>query len=118
MLVPATLARSTSPSPGNAPPVIATVALARVALSGSETATVGDSVTAGPFSVKDASVVPASVGGSFTAVMLIVVVDTELRLLEPLPSLSSQVTVRVGRARDLVVVALAVTNATLRSTCW
>src|SRR4249920_3310683 len=103
MLVPVVSAASTSPSPTNVPPAIFTVAPVQVGLSGSVTETVGDSTIEAPFSVKLVLVVPsASVGASLTAVTLIVVVVIELRLLEPLPSLSSQVTVRVGLAPRLV----------------
>src|SRR5262249_22530321 len=97
MLVPVVLAERTSPSPAKLPPVMDTVALARFRLSGSATVTLGESTTDAPFSVNDTeAAVPASVGGSLSAPMLPVGVATELRLLEPLPSLSSHVTVRVG----------------------
>src|SRR5215831_16051762 len=102
MPVPVVFAGSTSPSPANVPPAIFTVAPAQVVLSGSDTVTPGDSVIDAAFSVKLALVATVSVGGSLTAVMLIVVVVTALRLLEPEPSLSSHVTVRVGSAPKLV----------------
>src|SRR5690242_4906082 len=97
MLVPATLAASTSPSPANVPPVNATVALAMLRLSGSATVTDGDSVTAGPFSVKDALVVPASVGASSTPTTVSVVVVTLLAPsgLPSAPSSTFHVIVRV-----------------------
>ena len=99
MLVPAVDAASTSASPENVPPVIETVALASVRLSGSVTETAPDSVTAPPSSVKwTLEATLASVGASLTATTLTVVVANELRLFDPLPSLSSQVTVRVGFA--------------------
>src|SRR5262249_59639774 len=87
---------STSPPPTKVPPVISTVAPASVRLSGPDAVTFGDSTTALPFSVNDALVVPVRVGGSFTAVTLTVVVLAVLRLNEPLPSLSTQVTWRGG----------------------
>src|SRR5262249_58524349 len=96
MPVGAVTADSTSPSPTKVPPVIFTVALASVRLSGSDTVTFGDSTTALPFSVNDALVVPVRVGGSFTAVTLTVVGLAVLRLNEPLPSLSTHVTRRGG----------------------
>ena len=89
--VPATLMLSMSPA--KVPPVIFTVAWARSRLSGSDTEALPDRVTAAPFSVNVASVVPVRVGGSLTGVMPIVVVWTVLVLLEALPSSSSQVTV-------------------------
>ena len=65
-------------------------------LSGSDTDAAPASVTAAPFSVKVALVATLdSAGGSFTAVMLTVVVTVVVALLA-LPSLSVQVTVRVG----------------------
>src|SRR5947199_383538 len=97
MLVPVVVVASTSPSPVNLPPVIDTVALARLRLSGSVTVTAPDSVTAAPSSVKEALVATLlRIGGSLTLVMLTVVVATLLRLNEPQPSLTIQVTVRVG----------------------
>src|SRR5262245_2984276 len=116
MLVPATFAESTSPSPGNVPPVIATVAPARLRLSTSDTTADGDSVTGDPFSVKDASAVQARVGGSLTAVMLTVVVTLAVALLAP-PSSSVQVTVRVGAEPKSVGLSLVVTKVTESSTC-
>jgi hypothetical protein len=52
-------------------------------------------VTADPFSVKDALPMPVSVGGSFTAVMLIVEVAVAVLWLAA-PSFTVQVTSRVG----------------------
>src|SRR5262245_56038460 len=115
MAVPETLAASTSPSPAKVPPVIATVAPARVRLSGSDTVTAGDSVTGDPFSVYDALAVPASVGGSFTAVMLTMLVVLPVALLA-LPSLSVQVTVRVGAEPKSSGLSLDVANVTRSST--
>src|SRR5579883_2807535 len=100
MLVPPTGWPTTSPaarrlSPVNEPPEIATVALTRPRLSGSVIVTLGDNVViAGDCSsVHAAVVVPSdSVGGTFTAARLTVVVAAVLRLLTPEPSLSTQVT--------------------------
>src|SRR6267142_994679 len=96
MAVPAMLTASTSPSPAKVPVVIATVAPASVRLSRSEIVTLGDSVTGAAFSVKLALVATLPrVGGLLTAVMLTVEVAVPMGLLA-LPSLSVQVTVRVG----------------------
>ena len=86
----------TSPSLANVPPTIFTVALARLRLSTSETVRALDRVCAAAFSVYDALVATlVSTGGSLIAVMLMVSVCAVLRLNEPEPSLSTQVTVRV-----------------------
>src|ERR1700720_4846952 len=94
MLVLAVLKPSTSPSPMNLPPLIDTVALARVTLSGSNTETDGDNVTVWPWRKLTGEVNDVSVGGM--CAMLIVVFCAVLRLFEAEPSLSTQVTVRVG----------------------
>src|SRR5438309_801044 len=97
MLVPAVELASTSASPANFPPVIDTVALVSVESSGSVTVTLPDSVVAPPSSVKDAlSATPVSVGAWLLATMLIVSVRAVLWLNEAEPSLTTQVTVRVG----------------------
>src|SRR5215471_6857185 len=97
MLVPATLAERISPSPAKVPPVIDTVAPARLRLSGSDAEAAPDSVTAPPPWVKLAEAATLlKVGASLTLVMPIVVVATLLRLNEPEPSLTTHVTVRVG----------------------
>src|SRR5215469_16916217 len=87
-----------SPSPGNVPPVIATVPPTRLRLSGSDTEAVGERKS--PLGLPSAKIArgstPASVGGLFTAVMLTVEVTAVLRFDDALPSLSTQVTVRVG----------------------
>ncbi len=94
------------------------VAWASVRLSGSETVTADDSVTAAPSSVKAASVATFdSVGGSLTLVMLTVVVTAVLRLFDPPPSSSTQVRVRVGREPKSVGFSPAA-NVTASSTCW
>ena len=93
--VPIVEVASTSPSPANVPPATFTVALVMPRLSGSVTVTDGDSVTVCPSVKATVPAVAVSVGGSLTAVMLSVEVTTVLRLNEPLPSLSCQVTVRV-----------------------
>src|SRR5262252_5654508 len=98
-MLPVAVADSTSPSPAKVPPVNATVALISFRLSGSETVTLGDSVTGErAFSVNDALVVPASVGASLTAVTPMVVVAM---LLDALPSLTTHVTWRVLLAPKL-----------------
>src|SRR5215813_13413920 len=118
MLVPATERLSTSPSPAKVPPVIATVALARFALSGSETEAAPASVTPAAFSVYGKAVTrPASIGGSLTAVRLMVVVTVLVGLLA-LPSLSVQATDRPGSAPKLVGLRLVELNVTESRTCW
>src|SRR5215470_19752062 len=98
MLVPVVSAVSTSPSLGNVPPVIATVALAKVRLSGS----LSDAVLASVIGIVPSSVYWAvdgifvSVGVSLTLLTVMVVVWTVLRLFDALPSLSTHVTVRNG----------------------
>ena len=91
MLVPVVVAPSTSPSPANEPPVIATVAFASVRLSGSATAAADDRSFAPPFSVKLAVAVPLSVGGSFTPTTVTVAVCGALVIS---PSLIEKVSVR------------------------
>ena len=95
-------AASTSPSPANVPPVTATVAPVSVRLSGSATVSDGDSVTVLLSVNATWAAWPVSVGASLTAVTLMVVVCAALRLNEPLPSLTTQVTVRVGSEPKLV----------------
>src|SRR5580700_10488043 len=103
MLVPVVVAASTSPSPAKVPPVILTVAADRLTSSGSLTETDPDNVAAAPSSVKAAVVATLlKVGASLMLVMLTVLVTAVLRLLEPEPSLSTQVTVRVGFEPELV----------------
>ena len=82
----------------NVPPVICTVALTSFWLSGSLTVTAGARLVGSACSsVHEATVVPiAKVGASLTLVMLTVSVRAVLRLNEPEPSLSPQVTVRVA----------------------
>ena len=95
--VPVVSKASTSPSPANAPPAIDTVALVMAVLSGSEIDSVADSVTAAPFSVKLALVATVlRVGAASSGVIVMVLVCAALRPLEPLPSLTTQLTVRVG----------------------
>src|SRR5262249_59802404 len=89
-------AASTSLSPAKVPPTIATVALARVRLSESETLAAPASVTAAPFWVNVAPVTPARFGGLLTAVTETVVVWTVLRLLERLPASATPGMVRLG----------------------
>src|SRR5580704_6969039 len=96
-MLPTAVAASTSPSPLNVPPVIETAALERFKSSGSVIVTLGDKVTvlAGPL-FNDVTTL-ASVGGSLTTLMLTVVVWTGvLKLFDVPPSLSTQVTSRVG----------------------
>src|SRR5205807_3966813 len=102
MLVPAVLKESTSPSPAKVLPTD-TAAFTSVRLSGSLTDRVGDTVTAAAFSVKLVTpVTEVSVGASLTAVRLTVSVCVVLRLNDPEPSLSTQVTVRVVLEPKLV----------------
>src|ERR1043166_4412756 len=89
MLVPPTLAESTSPSPAKLPPVTLTVALDRLALSKSVTVTLGDSVVLLPWVKPTDGATDVSVGGS--CAMLIVV----WAALVAAPSLTTQLTVRV-----------------------
>src|SRR5438128_298551 len=96
MAVPVVFAASSSPSPAKLPPVIAAVALASVRLSGSAAVSDGDAATVCPGRQVTLAVTADSVGGSFTLVMLTVSVTAVLRLFDPLPSLSTQVTRRVG----------------------
>src|SRR5271155_2992548 len=95
MLVPVVVAANTSPSPANVPAAIDTVAPARSRLSGSDTVTLGDNVSTVDGTAVTAATTPPSAGGSLTAVMLPVEVAVPVELLAP-PSLSVQVTVRVG----------------------
>src|SRR5947209_17484577 len=98
MLVPVVSVASTSPSSGKAPLVIATVAATSVRLSGSDAEAAPDKVTAPPPCVKEADAATLlNVGASLTLVMASVVVATLLRLNEPEPSLTTQVT-ETGRA--------------------
>src|SRR6202035_1547894 len=96
----------------------ATLAPTRFCLSGSETAAEPDSVTAGPFSVKDALAVPESVGGLFTPVSVTAVVAVELRLLEPEPSLRTQVTWWLVTEPKSVGLRLVELKETESSTDW
>src|SRR5580700_8539824 len=103
MLVPLVLAASTSPSPAKVPPVTATVALVSLRLSGSDTDSDGDTVTVWPAVATAAEVATLlKVGGSLTLVSDTVSVTGVLRLLDALPSLRVQVTVRVGLEPKLV----------------
>ena len=104
MLVPVVLKASTSKSPAKVPPVIETVALVMLApASGSETDRLPDSVTGTAFSVKLALAATwLRVGGASSGVIVMVVIAGALSPLEPLPSLTTQVTVRVGSLPWLV----------------
>src|ERR1700745_1957648 len=105
MLVPVVLPNpSTSLSPTKTPPAIETVAEVMLGgLSGSLTESVEESVTDAPFSVKfTLDVTLLNVGGWSDGVMLMVVVWKLLWPSEALPSLTTQVTVRVGLGRGLV----------------
>ena len=91
MLVPAVLNASTSPSPANVPPVSATVALTTIVEFGSVTASDGASGTATVwFSVK------ATCAGGFTAGVFCTVIVSICAALVRLPSLVTQLSVRVG----------------------
>ena len=112
---PAVVAASTSPSPANVPPVSATVALVNVVVALlSVSVTAGASVVAVPFSV-NAAVAGTRIAGPRW--MSTVVVWAVLRLNEPGPSLSTQVTVRVGLALPLLGSGPDA-KVTLSSTCW
>src|SRR5215813_2896031 len=100
MLVPLVLNESTSPSLAKVPPVIETVALDRLALSKSVTVMLGEMVVVLPWVKSSEDANEVSVGGSFA--MLMVVVCAALRPDEPAPSLTTQVTVRVGLALPLL----------------
>src|SRR5262249_55565735 len=115
MLVPLVLKPSTSPSPEKVPPVIETVALDRLALSKSVTVTLGEMVVVLPCVKSSEDATDVSVGGSFA--ILMVVVWAALRLNEPAPSLSTQVTVRVGL--ELLLLGLTPDEkVTWSSTVW
>ena len=73
-------------------------------------------MTAAPFSVNDARVVPASVGGLLTAVTEIVEVAVAVLMVVPLLSVTVQVTVRVGSDPKSVGLTLVDENATVSST--
>ena len=92
--------------------MIATVALVSVVVVGSVTVSAGPSATvAGP------SVNPTWAGGSTAGpVCRLTVLVTGA--LVALPSLSTQLTVRVGSAPALVGSAAPVSNVTLSSTLW
>src|SRR5262249_46338247 len=94
MLVPIVVAASTSPSPANVPPVIATVALTSVRLSGSDTNNAGDTVTVGWVTATNA-VTLESAGGLLTATMLMVSLAVAMLLLA-VPSLTVHWALRVG----------------------
>src|ERR1700761_7604238 len=94
-MLPRAVASSTSPV--NWPAVIDTVAPARFWLSGSLTEREGDSVRVSPVT-NETLAAAATVGGSFTAVIVTVVIAGVLKLNEPAPSLTAHLTVRVGSA--------------------
>src|SRR5690242_9294604 len=94
-MLPVSVAASTSPSLANVPPVIDTVALTSLRLSGSETASVGEIVVADDGETVSDEATFESVGASLTLVMVTVVVCAVLVSNEADPSLSTQVTVRV-----------------------
>ena len=99
------------------PPVTDTVAPVSDRLSGSATASVGDSVTVLLSENATWADWLVTVGASLTAVTPMVVVCAVLRLNEPLPSFTTQVTVRVGsepKSSGLSPDA----KATESSTCW
>src|SRR5262249_62362659 len=73
MWVPATLAASTSPSLAKVPPVIDTVALVRLRLSTSETASVGEIWMVVPAVNVTVGVTEVTVGASLMAVRVTVV---------------------------------------------
>src|SRR5215475_5318752 len=98
-MLPVGVALSTSPSPAKVPPKIFTVALDRFGLSRSVTVMAGDSVVVLPWVKAMVAATLLRLGGTFA--MSTVVVTGPLRLNEPEPSLSTQVTVRVLLAPKL-----------------
>src|ERR1700693_2403670 len=114
-MLPTVVAVSTSPSLAKTPPAIETVAADRVELCGSETVRLPDSVAELPFSVKCAFAATLLKVGAGTRSM--VVVAAVLRLFEALPSLHTQVTVRVGW-EPLLVGLLPDAKVTESSTDW
>ena len=117
MLVLVVVAVSTSPSPAKVPPVIATVALEGVVLFGSVTVTVPDRFTAALFSV-NCTLATTLLSVGLWMVIPMVSVCAELRLLDVLPSLMTQVTTRFGFEPELLGSALVAVNVTQSSTCW
>ena len=84
MPVPVVEVDSTSPSPEKVPPAIFTVAPASLRLSGSDTVTALDSVTALPSVKLTLLATLASVGASLTLVTVSVVVASALVATPPL----------------------------------
>src|ERR1700730_16307866 len=101
MLVPVVVAASTSPSPENVPPVILTVASRSFWSSGSVTVTLGDRVTVLLGAPTTDGATFDNVGASLTKVTLMVEVAVPVEN-DALPSLSVQVSVRVGFEPKLV----------------
>src|SRR5204862_529727 len=95
----------TSPSPAKMSPVMCTVADARLRLSESATAALPANVSGGLPTWYETSVGMLPRTGALFGVMLMVSVTGVLRLLSGEPSLSVQVTVRVGFAPELVGLA-------------
>src|SRR5262249_41491452 len=114
-MLPTGVSASLSPSPVKVPPVIETVALDKLVLSKSETVIAGEIVVVLPWGKLSEGATEISVRGS--CAMLIVVVAAVLRLNEPEPSLSTQVTVRVGLALPLLGF-VPDEKVTLSSTVW
>src|SRR5262245_23323692 len=92
MLVPALDAERISPSPGNVPAVIFTVAPLRFKLSGSATVSAGESVTVWNCVSVTADATELNAGALLIGLMVTVVVPEPVAA----PSLTDQVTVRVG----------------------
>src|ERR1051325_9264042 len=107
MLVPDTLAASTSPSPAKVPPVIFTVALVSVRLSGSDTEIAGEMVIVCCGRKFTALATFDNVGASLMAVIATVVNCGVLVLFEALPSLTVQVSTRLRNEPSLVGLSLA-----------
>ena len=118
MLVPVVSKASTSPSPANVPPVTDTVAPVSDRLSGSATASVGDSVAVLLSVNATWADWLVTVGASLTAVSVTVVVWGVLVLNEPLPSSSTQTTSWLVTEPKSVGLSLVELKVTESSTCW
>src|SRR5262245_10458006 len=114
MLVPAPDAERTSPSPGNVPAVIATVAPVRVRLSTSETVRLGESVTLWNCVSATADATEVNIGALLIGLMVTVVV---CGMEAKVPSLADQVIVRVGRDPKFVGFMLVDEKTSESRTC-
>src|SRR5689334_21134620 len=106
MPVPAVVAASWSPSPENVPPVICTVALLSVRLSGSDTESAGEMTSDGCYGQATRSAAFVKLGGSSTLAMPMLEVTGVLRLSPPLAMppgcINVQVLARLGFQPKLV----------------